>query len=188
MSYATLSDLKAYLKISGNTPEDALLQSFLDEATSIIDEYVGRPSAAAAATTRTFTADHDVDHKEGTLFFDCDYAASISAVVNNGTTLQPSDYFTEPRQTGPYWGLSLKSGNWSGNIEVTALWAYTTHADGTADALIVGACRALAAWLYRAKDNVGLLVGNPYNDGATIVNAALPRDVIERLQMRKRLV
>lgn len=188
MSYASLSELKAYLKISGSTSEDALLQSLLDEATGIIDEYVGRPSAATAPTTRIFTADHDVDHKEGTLFFDCDYAASITSVTNNGVALQSSDYYTEPRQTGPYWGLSLKSGNWSGDIEVTALWAYTTNANGQPDALIVGACRALAAWLYRAKDNIGQLVGNPYNDGVTIVNAALPRDVIERLQMRRRLI
>lgn len=186
MSYASLSELKAYLKISGSTSEDALLQSLLDEATGIIDEYVGRPSAATVATTRTFTADHDADGS--VLMFDCDYAASITSVTNNGVALQAGDYFTEPRQVGPYWGLSLKSGQWSGDIEVTALWAYSSNANGQPDALIVGACRALAAWLYRAKDNVGQLVGNPYNDGVTIVNAALPRDVIERLQMRRRLV
>lgn len=186
MSYASLSELKAYLKISGSTSEDALLQSFLDEATSIIDEYVGRPSATTVATTRVFTADHDAD---GTmLIFDCDYAASISAVVLNGVPLAASDYYTEPRHVGPFWGLSLKDGYWRGDIEVTGLWAYTTNANGSADALIVGACRALAAWLYRAKDNIGQLVGNPYNDGVTIVNAALPRDVIERLQMRRRLI
>lgn len=185
MSYATLADLKTYLKVTANT-EDALLQSFLDEATGIIDEYVGRPSAATTPVARTFTADHDADG--AMLMFDCDYAAAISSVVHDGTTLQSSDFYTEPRQTGPYWGLSLKSGQWSGDIEVTGLWAYTTNANGSADALIVGACRALAAWLYRAKDNVGQLVGNPYNDGVTIVNAALPRDVIERLQMRKRLI
>jgi len=186
MSYASLSELKAYLKISGSTSEDALLQSLLDEATGIIDEYVGRPSAATVATTRVFTADHDTDG--AMLMFDCDYAASIISVVHDGVALQAADYFTEPRQVGPFWGLSLKSGRWNGDIEVTGLWAYTTNVNGSADALIVGACRALAAWLYRAKDNVGQLVGNPYNDGVTIVNAALPRDVIERLQMRRRLI
>lgn len=186
MSYASLSELKAYLKISGSTSEDALLQSLLDEATGIIDEYVGRPSAATTPVARTFTADHDADG--AMLMFDCDYAASITSVTNNGVALQAADYYTEPRQVGPYWGLSLKSGNWSGDIEVTGLWAYTTNANGQPDALIVGACRALAAWLYRAKDNIGQLVGNPYNDGVTVINAALPRDVIERLQMRRRLV
>jgi len=186
MSYASLSELKAYLKISGSTSEDALLQSLLDEATGIIDEYVGRPSAATTPVVRVFTADYDADG--AMLMFDCDYAAAISSVVHNGVALQSSDYYTEPRQVGPFWGLSLKSGRWSGDIAVTGLWAYTSRADGSADDVIVGACRALAAWLYRAKDNVGQLVGNPYNDGVTIVNAALPRDVIERLQMRRRLI
>lgn len=187
MSYATLQQLKDYLKISSSVnSEDVLLQSFLDEATSIIDEFTGRVNAATTPAARTFTADHDADG--ALLMFDCDYAASISAVVHNGVALQPSDYYTEPRHSGPYWGISLKSGHWSGEVEVAALWAYTTRVDGSADDVIVGACRALAAWLYRAKDNIGMLTGNAYNDGVTLLNAALPRDVMERLAMRKRLI
>lgn len=183
MSYATVGDLKALLKIN-STAEDTLLQSLLDEASSIIDAYIDRPSAAATPTTRTFTAEHDADG--ALLMFDCDYAASITAVTHDGVALTAADYFTEPRHVGPFWGLSLKNGHWRGEIAVTGYWAYTTNSNGTADDLIVGTCRTIAAWLYRAKDNVGTVV--QYDDGVTVLNMALPRGVLDRLAGRKRLI
>lgn len=197
MSYATLAQLKAYLKFpspEGSHAEDTLLQSFLDEATALIDDMIGRPSAATTNTTRYFDAIKDVSDR--LLMFDCDSIASITSVVNgDGVTIPGTAYVTEPRNQGPYWGISLKSDadyvwTWDdspeGAIAVTGKWAYTTNADGTADALIVGACRTLAAWLYREKDNVGQAAVSA--DGVTIVSAALPKNVVDRLAQRKRLV
>lgn len=194
-SYATLAQLKAYLKIpTGNTGEDTLLQAFLDEASAILDEVIGRPSAAAARTARTFDAVADVDGR--LLMFDCDHCVGISAVVNgDGATIDSADYVTEPRNVGPFWGIRLKGGAdavWTfedspeGAISVTAYWAYTTNSDGTADALIVGACRTLAAWLYREKDNMGKLVETA--DGVTVVRAALPKAIFDRVIERRRIV
>lgn len=195
MSYATLAQLKAYLKIpTGTTSEDALLQSFLDEASVLIDSYIGRPSAASGLTTRTFDAVANVDGS--LLLFDCDAVVGITSVVNgDGETISPSEYVTEPRSGGPFWGIRLKSGSsysWDyddspeGAISITGYWAYTTNTDGSADALVVGVCRTLAAWMYRAKDNLGTLVD--YGDGVTLLNAALPKGTLERLESRRRLI
>lgn len=197
MSYANLAQLKAYLKFPSpetDHAEDAMLQSFLDEASTLIDSMLGRPSAAAALTTRRFDAKADIDGR--LLFFDCDSVIGITSVVNGlGETIPSSAYVTEPRNGGPFWGITLKADSeytWTyddspeGAIAVTGYWAYTTNPDGTADALIVGACRTLAAWLYREKDNVGTIAASA--DGVTVVSAALPRNVVDRLKERKRLV
>lgn len=195
MSYATLADLKAYLKIpTGTTSEDDLLQSFLDEASQLIDAYIGRPSAASGLTTRTFDAVANVDGR--LLMFDCDSVIGITSVVNgDGETISASEYVTEPRSGGPFWGIRLTTGSsftWTwdatpeGAISVTGYWAYTTNTDGSADALVVGVCRTLAAWMYRTKDNLGTLVD--YGDGVTLLNAALPKGTLERLESRRRLI
>jgi hypothetical protein len=197
MSYATLEQLKAYLKFPSPADphaEDALLQSFLDEATLLIDAVIGRPSAAAGLTTRTFDAVANVDGR--LLLFDCDSVIGITAVTNgDGAAVAAADYATEPRGGGPYWGITLKAGSgisWTydddpeGAISVTGYWAHTANANGTADALIVGACRTLAAWMYREKDNVGTLASSA--DGVTVVSAALPRNVLDRIMARRRLI
>lgn len=195
MSYATLAQLKAYIKMPSDvTTEDDLLQSFLDEASLLIDDLIGRKSAADGITTRTFDA---TMHTHGRLLlFDCDSVIGITTVVNgDGAVIAPSDYVTEPRSGGPFWGITLKANAdavWTyedspeGAISVTGYWAYTTRDDGRADALIVGACRTLAAWMYREKDNVGSLASSA--SGVTVVSAALPRNVLDRLNARKRLI
>lgn len=198
MSYASLADLKAYLRIpTGTTADDGLLQGFLDEASQVLTDYVGHPLAAATATTRRFDAVADVDGR--TLTFDCGYCAGITAVVNgDGVAVSASDYVTEPRNRGPYFGVTLKTGadvTWTfddspeGAIQVTGYWCYSENTDGTADDLTRGATLQLAAWLYRSKDQVADL-SRPVQtaDGVTVLPLALPRSVMDRLAARRRLV
>jgi hypothetical protein len=194
MSYATLAEFKAYLKIpTATTTEDTLLQTFLDEADRIIDEIVGLPSAAATATTRTF---YDPPIDGPTLLFDrAQVCVGITAVVNgDGTALANTDYAAVPAGELPTYGLRLtpaSTATWdtTAGIAVTALWANTTNANGTVDALIRGAALQLATWLYRSKDNVTDL-SRPIRteDGFTVLPLALPKTVLERLQLRRGLV
>jgi len=196
MSYATLAEFKAYLKIpTGTTSEDTLLQTFLDEAALIIDEIVGVPSAAASATARTFDDPTLVDGR--TLVFGrADVACAITSVVNgDGATVAPTDYYALPRGELPIYGLTLTQASglqWDttgAGVVVTARWANTTNADGTVDALVRGAALQLGAWLYRSKDNVTEL-SRPVrtDDGVTILPMALPNAVLDRLKTRRSLV
>jgi hypothetical protein len=200
MSYATLAEFKAYLKIpAATTGEDTLLQTFLDEASGIFDEVIGRPSAASADATRAYDAEADVEGAR-LMFGRADVACAITAVVNgDGATIPPAAYVTEPRNERPYWGLTLKANSgyeWraaasgpEGAISVTAKWAYTTNADGSADRVISGATLQLAAWLYRSKDQVTEL-SRPVKtaDGVTILPLALPKSVLDRVMSRRSLI
>lgn len=198
MSYATLAEFKAYLKMgSGGSAEDDLLQTFLDEASSILRAFVGHDLAATSATTRRFDAVADVEGRH--LTFDCGYVAAISAIVNgDGVTIPASAYVTEPRNRGPYFGATLKTGAnyvWTftdspeGAIQVTGFWCYSENADGTADALTRGATLQLAAWLYRSKDQVAELSRPSVTaDGVTVLPLALPAAVMDRLRSRRRMV
>jgi hypothetical protein len=189
MSYATLAEFKAYLKIpTATTSEDTLLQTFLDEADEIIDEVVGTPSAAAAATSRTFDDPALIVDGTTLLFGRAAVAAAISTVVNgDGTTVASTSYTTLPPGELPIYGLKLKGSSgitWAmggDGIVVTALWANTTNANGSVDSLIRGAALQLAAWLYRSKDNVTEL-SRPVQtaDGVTVLPLALPRAVLDR--------
>jgi hypothetical protein len=196
VSYATLAEFKAYLKIpTGTTSEDTLLQTFLDEADLLIDEIVGVPSSAAADSTRIYDDPALIDDR--TLVFGrADVAAAITTVVNgDGLTVAPTDYYTLPRGELPIYGLTLTQASglqWDttgAGVSVTARWANTTNASGAVDALVRGAALQLAAWLYRSKDNVAEL-SRPVQtgDGLTILPMALPRAVLDRLMTRRSLV
>jgi hypothetical protein len=194
MSYATLAELKSYLKIpTATTTEDTLLQTFLDEADRIIDEIVGLPSAAATATTRTFL-DPPID---GLIlsFGRADVCVGITAVVNgDGATIAATDYIALPLGELPIYGLQLKASSsltWdaTAGISVTAYWANTTNANGTVDPLIRGAALQLATWLYRSKDNVTELTRpTRTDDGYTVLPMALPKAILDRLQVRRGLI
>lgn len=206
-TYATLAEFRAYLKTAGGpvapTAEDGLLQTFLEEASAVLRDYVGQPLAATSTTTRRFDAgimssDGEIRARDRLLLFD-DYCVGISAVVNgDGTTVSASEYVTLPRNQSPIYGIQLKISSsqvWTWDtspesaIQVTAYWAWTTNADGSADDLTRGATLQLAAWLYRSKDQVAEL-SRPIStgDGVTILPMALPAAVLDRLAGRRRML
>lgn len=197
MSYATLTQLRAHLRPNTKqalpTEDDELLQQFLDEATAIIDSYTGRRFAAPADTTLTFDAVADVDGR--TLFLAEADLCQITSVTNgDGVTIPAGAYSTEPRRQTPYYALTLRddadycwtfSSSPQDAISVTGRWAWSV----APDALIVGVCLTLAAYLYRARSSSGdpdrpLLSG----DGVTILPTALPARAYKELSDRRRLV
>ena len=193
MSYATLAEFKSYLKIpTATVSEDTLLQLFLNEATAIIDEFVGMPCAASADSERVYTDPTLVDGRT-LLFGRGDVAADVTGVLNgDSAALAATDYTLLPQGQPPYYGAELIEGlAWiltGPGVVIVGKWANTTNTNGTADPLIVGATLQLAAWLYRSKDNV-VELSRPVQtaDGATILPLALPRVVIDRLMMRRAL-
>lgn len=207
MAYATVEQLRQTIT-SGpgalGAGDDALLTIYLADAQQMIDDFCDRTFEAAADTTRYLDAIADLRTLDTpgriqlglvdrTLWLGADLCQITSVVNGDGTTVSPSAYVTEPRNAPPYYALTLKSGAnvaWTfvdspeGAIAVTGRWAYSV----TADALIRGATLRLAAWMYRQR-NAPDGADRPIvtGDGVTILPAALPKDVYERLQARRRL-
>lgn len=190
MAYASTADAKAYLKIpTGTTTDDTLIGTFVTRAQSIIERVTIKVYEASQDSTRRFDAVRDVNRR--TLLFDNAWIAAITSVTNgDGEVLTSADYVTEPRNTGPWYGLTLKTSSnaiWTFTtdpedaIAVVGKWAYAT----TAPDYIVQATIRLAAWLYRQKDNATGDADRPLltGDGVTIMPQALPADVLRLIEM-----
>lgn len=187
--YATLSQLKGYLKIGPTITDDVLLNDTLSRAQSVIERITGKVYEAATDTTRRFDAVRDVDGR--LLLFDNAYIAQFTTVMNgDGVAVAASDYVTEPRNSGPYYGIRLKddanvvwtfSSSPQDAISITGRWAFSTAAPD----YIVQATIRLAAWLYRQKDNATGDADRPLltGDGVTIMPQALPADVLRLIEM-----
>lgn len=191
MAYATLQQLRDYLKIpTAQTGDDTtLLTPSITRAQSIIERVTSKVYEASTDTTKRFDAVRDV--YERTLFFDNSWIAAITSVTNgDGTTISASSYVTEPRNTGPWFGLTMKTSSdavWTFDddpedaIVVVGKWAYATSAPD----YIVQATVRLAAYLYRQKDNATGDADRPLltGDGVTIMPQALPADVLRLIEM-----
>lgn len=179
MAYATASDLKTYLDISGTT-DDTLLAALISRAQAIIDRETGTTFEAANDSTRYFDAVTDIDGRY--LMFDR-WIASITTVTNGDSVeVTSSEYAKEPRGDGPYYGIKLLGSSTQGwtyttdhenAITVVGRWAWST----TPPADIVHATLRLAAFLYRQRDNANdvdraIVVGN-----ATVLPSQMPADV-----------
>lgn len=187
MAYASTNDVKAYLKISVAT-DDTLIGGFATRAQSIIERITNKVYEASSDSTKRFDAVRDVCGRM--LFFDNLWLASITTVTNgDGVVVSSADYVTEPRNTGPWYGLTMKTGAdavWTFDddpedaIVVVGKWAYAL----TPPDYIVQATIRLAAWLYRQKDTAAdvdrpILTG----DGVTIMPMRLPGDVMQLIEM-----
>ena len=196
MDYTTVSALTAYLGIS-SSDDNALLADCITRASRMLDEAAGQTFGATSDATYTFDAVMDV-HDGRLLTFDGRYACAITSVTNgDGVSVAASEYTTEPRNTPPYYGLTLKRNSsqvWTFSdapedaISITARWACTPNADGTPSAAIVQAAVRLAAWLYRQKDthaDADRVIQT--GDGMTVLPMQLPKDVQDIIAPWRRL-
>lgn len=191
MAYADLTALKAYLKIpTSTTTDDTLITSCIARAQSIIERVTSKVYEASQDSTRRFDAVRDVDGRM--LLFDNQWIAAITSVTNGDGVLIPSTaYVTEPRNAGPWYGITLKTSGsdatWTFTddpedaIVIVGKWAYATAAPD----YIVQATIRLAAYLYRQKDNATGDADRPLltGDGVTIMPQALPADVLRLIEM-----
>jgi hypothetical protein len=192
MAYATLAQLRTYLKLGASeTGDDALLTDLLARAQAMIDHACARTFEQSGDTTRYFDARRDVDG--AMLYLDTDLAQITSVTNGDGATIASNQYATEPRNTTPYYALAIKQNQnvawtWSDTpenaIAIVGRWAYSV----TAPADITHACIRLAAWLYRQKDS-NADIDRPLvtGDGVMILPSAMPKDVLEILAPFKRM-
>jgi hypothetical protein len=182
MAYTTVSALKTYLGVVGNT-DDALLTALIARAQAIVDAYCGRTFEAAQDSTRKLDAKLSVSPDKRTLYVERDLCAITSITNGDGVSVAASEYVTEPRWETPFYGVTLKRESdirWTWDdtpedaITVVGRWAYSA----TAPADIVQATERLAAYLYRQKDNMSDLDRAVAVSGnMTVLPQSLPRDV-----------
>ena len=156
MAYCTLAQIRQHLGL-GDTEnsDDALLTSIITRAQAFIDAHCHRTFEASSDTTRTLDAINDVD---GPMLWLGEDLCAITSVINgDADVLTTSEYVTEPRNTTPYYAITIRSDSnlawtystyYENAISIVGRWAYST----TAPADIVQACIMLATWLYRQKD------------------------------------
>jgi hypothetical protein len=169
MAYTDATAVKTYLGVSGSG-DDTLIGTLITAAQAAIDQYYLRTFEASTNTTRYFDAVRDVSGRRLTLDRDL---CSINSITNgDGTTVTSAQYVTYPRNDTPYYAIQIlaSSGvNWQweddpeGAIAISGKWAYST----TAPDAVVYLCKWLAAFMYRAKDNV------PQTGGGVAVASAL---------------
>lgn len=201
MAYITASDLKNYMKISGNS-DDTQLGYFADRAQHIIEEFTNRIFEAAADTTRYYTPIVDRSYYgmgyDGslvdayTLDLRCDLCQLTSIVNGDGTTIPTNQVTFRPLNVIPTNFIHIKSssgyfwtytGSPEGSVAITGRFAYST----TAPANIVQAALRIGAYLYRQRD------GTPDSDrpivsadGVVLSAPRVPSDVMELLRSYRR--
>lgn len=190
--YTSNTDLKVYLGIaSSNTDDDALLTTLIARAQAAIDAHCRQTFEAAADTIRTFDAIADVCGPR--LMLDAPLCAITTITNGDGTTVASDKYVKEPRNSTPWWALTLKSNAgivWTysdapeGAISIEGRWAYAT----TAPVDVVQACTRLAAYLYRQRDNALDLDRTVIVGDTTIMPLSIPRDVMTLLRPYRRLI
>lgn len=186
MAYTSLASVREYLKLGATeTTDDTLLTNLIARAQAMIDSYCKRTFEASADSTHYLDAEADVSG--ATLWLRADFCSITSVTNGDGTTISSNDYVKEPRNSAPYYALTLKSS--TGNA-----WTYSTSPENaivvvgkrayatSAPADIAAACIRLTAWLYRQKDS-SADVDRPLltNDGVTIMPMAIPKDVQQML-------
>lgn len=192
MAYLTRAEAKSYLGATA-TGDDTVLDALLLAAQAFIEGPLGaqRVFEAAADTTRYFDAECDVQGR--TLYVDRDLASITTVQNGDGSTIPSTEYVTEPRNSAPYYAITLKASSayvwqWQTSpenaIAVTGRWAYATSAPEKVKQWM----REIVAYLYRRRDSSGdadrpLLTG----DGVTILPGMLPRKLmLELIAERKK--
>lgn len=195
MAYATVDEIKAYLKID-SADDDALLGTLLERATAIIESslWCDRKFEARTDSTRYFDARADVDGR--TLYLDEDLCQITSITNGDGDVLAAAEYTTIPKNNTPYYAIRLlasSSLSWETNtngdpenaITIVGRWSYSL----TPPAAIKYATLRLATWLYRQKDTAAEF-DRPFlaAGGVTIMPSAFPQDIQELVRGMRRMV
>jgi len=197
VAYITATDLKNYMKISGNS-DDTQLALFADRAQHVVDSYTHRVFEwAGAGTVKKFTP---VSYLDGGDLYDM-YTLSLglnefyelTSITNgDGVAISTSDVVLLPQNITPKYAVRIKSSankTWTytttieESVSITAKWAYSA----SAPADIVQAALRIGAYLYRQRD------GTPDSDrpivsadGVVLSAPRIPSDVLELLRPYRR--
>ena len=191
--YATLADLKAYLKID-DSMEDSLLENIVEAASRSIDRIANRRfyldgSASVrlyrpADLLRVFTDDfgstsglvvktdpNDVGTYQTTLTVNTDF---IIEPVNAASKSRPWNYITIV--SGDSFSLPT---SYRPQVEVTARWGWPSVPDDINQATMI-----LSADLYKRKDSIGGVLG--LSELGAIRMSPLGRDITAMVRAYKR--
>jgi maltoporin len=197
VAYITATDLKNYMKISGNS-DDTQLALFADRAQHVVDSYTHRVFEwAGAGTVKKFTP---VSYLDGGDLYDM-YTLSLglnefyelTSITNgDGVAISTSDVVLLPQNITPRYAIRIKSSankTWTytttieESVSITAKWSYSA----SAPADIVQAALRIGAYLYRQRD------GTPDSDrpivsadGVVLSAPRIPSDVLELLRPYRR--
>jgi hypothetical protein len=191
--YATLAELKGYLKIE-DSMEDSLLEHIVEAASRSIDRIANRrfylDSSASARTyrpadlLRVFT--DDFGSTSGLIVkTDPNTAGTYTTTLTLNT-----DYIVEPVNAAakgrPWNYITIVSGesfslpvNYRPQVEVTARWGWPTVPDDINQATLI-----LSADLYKRKDSIGGVLG--LSELGAIRMSPLGRDITAMVRAYKR--
>lgn len=192
-SYATVAELKTYIneltggvQSSFSAGEDALLQTFLNEATAEIDRQAGRHFIAVGdvetPSTRYYWPE---DVTDDVLYLDDDLMSVATLTNGDGTVIPSNGYWLQPDNTTAKSKIKLKSSySWDfdtdGRIAVAGIWGFS----GSAPDDIKRVCKRLAwfYWMKRTASGETSVVG----DSVAVVPAEYPEDVMSVLRRYRR--
>lgn len=182
MAYASLSELRAFLRLAtGETGDDTLLTNLLTYAQAFIEspQCCNRVFEASTNTDRKFDAVADVRGMRLVLDYDL---CSINSITNgDGAVIPSTAYFTRPTNITPYYAIELFASqgySWGyttdpqNSIVISGKWAYSASAPSS----IKDATLVLAKWMYRQINNdsdTERAILSP--DGSMIMPSALPK-------------
>lgn len=201
MAYITATELRDYMKITGNADITQLGQ-FADRAQHIIEEYTNRIFEAAADTTRYYTPIVDRSYYgmgyDGSLIdaYTLDLRADLcqlTSILNGDNTaiptnqvvlmpmnITPANFIHIKTSSGYFWNYT---GSPEGSVAVTGRFAYSI----TAPSNIVQAALRIGSYLYRQRD------ASPDSDrsivsadGVVMSAPRIPSDVVDILRSYKR--
>jgi maltoporin len=197
MAYITATDLKNYMKISGNS-DDTQLALFADRAQHVVDSYTHRVFEwAGAGTVKKFTPTSYLDggdlYDMYTLSLGLNEFYELTSITNgDGVAISTSDVVLLPQNIAPKYAIRIKGSankTWTytttieESVSITAKWSYSA----TAPADIVQAALRIGAYLYRQRD------GTPDSDrpivsadGVVLSAPRIPSDVLELLRPYRR--
>lgn len=192
-SYATLAELKTYIndltggvQSSFSAGEDALLQTFLNEATAEIDRQAGRHFIAVGdvetPSTRYYWPE---DVTDDVLYLDDDLMSVATLTNGDGTVIPSNGYWLQPDNTTAKSKIKLKSSySWDfdtdGRIAVAGIWGFSA----TAPADIKRATKRLAYFYWMKRTATG--EATVLNETTTQDAAEYPADVMSVFRRYKR--
>jgi hypothetical protein len=188
MMYASLVDLKTYLGISSTT-DDALLTDLLERVTAAFESETGRVFEVTTSTTKYFDSEADV--VGATLYIDD--CVSLTTVTNGDAAVITSTYYvTEPRNSTPYYAITLKASSgyaWTYTtdpqdaITISGKWGYSLKPPDD----VVKAIIEWAAQSYRGKD-AQTIEAALAEQGVVAVQPGIPKAVLRVIQHYKRRI
>ena len=182
MAYIDVKSVRQYLDIEG-AGDDPLIGDLIDAAQKTIDKYCRRSFEATADSTHYFDySDEYIDPDDPSMLWLNHDLCAITTVTNGDSVVVASgERTTIPRNGTPYYGIRLLSDSgvtwtysdeWMGAISIIGRWAYSESAPDD----IVQACRRLASFYYRQRDQQMMDV-TAIEAGVVLAPVGIPADV-----------